>query len=927
VFFHAGGRLSIDGGYISDNKIGIDIDMDHSDVISNTIVVGSSPAYKAVVSAMGHAASHYPATSLCAPIQTDDDISPQVGVRLDSYHDGSLFGATGSTLKNVTFSGFGSGSCAGSSALHVDGEDIRYFDTRNTLVDITVLDDSQRIDLCGGEKQVAIRDVDGSMMGKQGFIISDSNAIRAHPACVSVADTCAAFCPGVCLRTMTVMVPSYYARGSLTLKMTGTTADGQTIVPIFVQDIQTKEIFLPQQDSSYGRLFVTLPAGGTYHGQFFMDGKPTWPHFTDLKYEDKFGNCGPDFASFDIEQLVPDRCNSLIRNADFESGTTDYWLHAGSYGVEVINEGSNGSSKSLLAPNPKYGGGRYVGVGQRLDTRCIEEGFTYTLSAMVKLVDTSTGGPYLCNLSGYTGDLNSCPLGSLRFTNRLGEPENAWETVGRMSTNNLEWNLMTGSHTANDFDAAAYSVYLYFNGVPAGINIQVDDVSFVRTYETGTPSTTPSTHPTPAPTVEPSSPPSPMPAPAVPSPFEGSNTDSILIVDETIRLTTESAVDSTVLTKEAHIGDIVLTVEIQARSMSGSGYQPQLVLFFAPETTSVADVTTNDNGFGDFFESSVVAWMKERIYFNPNDPNLLMYTWFNAKVLDTDSNFVSEGGSKNNRMNSGFLRLQRSGGSIDSYYSFDGVSWAEVGGGPVLLPTSYRTAPLKLGYRIKREWKSAYDITTHPTITSNGAVTASTTSDPQSYFDDDNIERIGTSCSSSDGCNLAMDAYNSAVLSTETFSGDVSFIVKVENRKVFGTGYQSGLALFFAPADATLNLVPTGRNEDGAFNDYVIAAVSDKIHASIDHTWTTMKYQTDSGTLSQSGGDGYKNTQGYLMLERAGNVVSASMSANSHGWKAIGVPKVLPSKYAGAPIKLGIRTFRNWASSYEISVMPTVEQS
>lgn len=922
IFFHAGGRLGIDGGYISDNKIGIDIDMDHSDVISNTKIVGSSPAYEAVVDAIGYSASKYPATSLCG----DDD--GLVGVRLDSYHDGTLFGATGSTLMNVTFSGFGTGNCAGSSALHVDSENIQYFDTRNTLEGINMLDDSPRVNLCGGEQQVAIRDVDGSMMGEPGYIVSDSDAIRAHPSCISVLNACAAFCPGICLRTMTVMVPSYYGRGELTLNVTGSTADGQIISPISVQDFQTKAMLAPDKDSSQGRLFVTLPAGGSYHGQFFsnMDGQRVWPHYTDLKYEDEVDNCGQDFASFSIDQLVPSpsQCDSLIRNGDFDSGTTDFWWYAGNFGMELINEGA-GSSKSLLAPNPNNGG-RHVGLGQFLDTRCIEEGYIYTLSANLKLEDTSTGELYICNLNGYSSDEASCPRGNIRFTNRLGEPAHKWQTAGQMQSNNLEWNLMTGSYVADAFDASAYSVYLYITGVPAGINIQIDDVSFVRTDQTSSPTDMPSTSPTHPPSSKASSPPSRIPVPVVPSPFEASNPDSIIFGDGTIRLATESGVDSTVLTKESHIGDIVLTVEIKSRSMSGSGYQPQLVLFVASETTSIDDVTTNDNGFGDFFEPSVVAWTKEKIYFNPDNPESLSYTWFDAKVLGADENYVSKGGSKNIRMNSGFLRLERSGGSVDSYYSFDGESWTPFGGGSVLLPESYQTAPLKLGYRIKREWKSAYDITTYPSIVSDGAVAPGTSSGPQSYFIEGNTETIGTSCSS-EGCTLALDAYNSAMLSTETFPGDVIFSVKVENREIFGSGYQSGLALFFTAADATINSVPTGRNEDGAFNEYVIAAVSDKIYPTIDHTWTSMKSQTESGLVSQSGGDGYKNTDGYLKLERTGNVVSAFMSPNGIGWKPIGLPKTLPSNYAGAPIKLGIRTFRNWCSSYNISVMPTVEQS
>ena len=187
IFFHAGGRLSIDGGYISDNPIGVDIDMDHSDVISNTVIIGSSPAYQAVINDWGAKATKYPERWLCS--------KPLVGVRMDSFHDGSLFGATGTSIVDTTFSGFGTGSCEGSSIIHVDKEDAQYFDTRNRLESVTVTDDSPKVNLCDGEDQIAIRMVDGSFMSSSGFLISDTNAIKAHPDCVSLEGTCAAFAP------------------------------------------------------------------------------------------------------------------------------------------------------------------------------------------------------------------------------------------------------------------------------------------------------------------------------------------------------------------------------------------------------------------------------------------------------------------------------------------------------------------------------------------------------------------------------------------------------------------------------------------------------------------------------------------------------------------------------------------------------------
>ncbi|KAL3913108.1 MAG: hypothetical protein SGARI_000821, partial [Bacillariaceae sp.] len=546
IFFHAGGRLSIDGGYLSDNKIGIDIDMDHSDVISNTVIVGNSPAYQALVDSMGEDAYAYPAAAICGV-----DANTMVGIRLDSYHDGSLFGATGSSLSNVTFSGFGPSTCPGSSVIHVDSEDVRYFDTRNKLEQVVVSDDSQKVNLCGGEKQVSIRDVDGSFMGQHGYIISDSDAIRAHPDCETLSgSSCAAFCPGVCLRTMTVAVPSFYDRLALTLEVTGTLPDGRAIDSIKVQDFQTKYIERPNQESSQGRLFVTLPAGGSYTGKFYMNGEALWPLYTDLQYEDSENNCGPDFASFEIVQQSPTQCDQLVQNGDFEDNV-DFWWHMGSLGMVHTDGGADGNAKSLKAPNTAGAGGRWVGLGQYLDTRCLEEGYMYTLSAKIKLTDSETGALFVCNKDGYPGDPASCPTATLRFVNRL-EDVTSWPNIGKMQEANQEWNTMSGSLLATSEHAAAYSVFLYINGAPAGVDIQIDSVSLTRSMVTPEPTSSPTQSPTMSPTTTPTVSPTPSPTstaeqPDSENPFASTDNGAVVFKhDSSVQLVTQSSQDSTV---------------------------------------------------------------------------------------------------------------------------------------------------------------------------------------------------------------------------------------------------------------------------------------------------------------------------------------------------------------------------------------------
>lgn len=710
VFFHAGGRLSLDGAYLSDNKIAVDIDMDHSDVISNSIIIGSSTVYQDFVESVGVAAYQWPKVALCG---TDNTL---VGVRLDSFHDGHLFEATGTNILNVTFSGFGPSSCPGSTVLQVDDIDIKYFDTRNRIEQVVIADDSTKVDLCGGEPQVAIRDTDGSLFGDPGFIISDTNAIFAHPDCYSIdSSSCAAFCPGACLRSMTVSIPSYYERGALRLEVTGTLPDGREITPIYVEDFQTRYIELPRKESSHGRLFVTLPAGGNYKGRFFLNNSPVWPLYANLRYEDIEGNCGPDFVSFEIDELTPPQCNQLVKNGDFETGD-DFWWHMGNLGLFHVNGGANGSLKSLMAPNSVAdGGGRWVGVGQYLDTRCIEEGYAYSLSAKVKLTNSVTGVLVQCDLSGYSNVEPSCPGANLKFVNNI-DGITSWASAGTMQENDKEWNTIEGIFVATAENAAAHAAFLYIAGAPADVDIVVDAISFTRTASSRSPSNAPSDTPYGAPPVS-SDTPSLSPDNNN-SPFESSNSESIKFDGDSIRLVTDSSQDSTVLTKMTYTGDLDMIVHFQDRFVSDGGYQPSLVLFFAPETASVEDLTTNDNDFGAHFESTVVAWMRERIYC------CMDHTWFTVRARrHEDSVMTSSHGGENQKMDaSGYLRLKRTKGIISGHYSFDdGVSWVQIGS-DIILPESEQTAPLKMGFRIKREWHSSYDITTHPLLSSDGEV-------------------------------------------------------------------------------------------------------------------------------------------------------------------------------------------------------------
>jgi hypothetical protein len=268
------------------------------------------------------------------------------------------------------------------------------------------------------------------------------------------------------------------------------------------------------------------------------------------------------------------------------------------------------------------------------------------------------------------------------------------------------------------------------------------------------------------------------------------------------------------------------------------------------------------------------------------------------------------------------LRLKRSNGKITAHYSFDsGTTWTQFGS-EYELPPEYQTSPLKVGYRVKREWNSAYRFNTLPVIVSGGEVDLAAVTEAQSYFDDTNADVDSVSCAA-DGCTMSGATNVAAMLSTEVFSNDVTFTIELIDRQNFGTGYQAGLWLFFAPDTATVNDITTVGDE--VFKTYAVATVGDKIHATIDHTWMYMRSQTDSGTLDQTGGDNYKNMNGYLKLERADGIIKAWMSSNGNSWQQIGTDQALPSNLATIPVKIGLRIQKNWAPGYDMKVLTTVE--
>lgn len=360
----------------------------------------------------------------------------------------------------------------------------------------------------------------------------------------------------------------------------------------------------------------------------------------------------------------------------------------------------------------------------------------------------------------------------------------------------------------------------------------------------------------------------PTPTHTVPwSPFEASNIEAIHFDGDSIAFQTTVGSDAIVLSKKPHVGvgdsdEIELTVHLNDRSVTAPGYQPQLVLFFAPETVSIQDLITNDHQFSDYFEPAVVAWMRHKIHKN------LQNTFFIIKARDPSGIDEEKHKTANERMlSNGAVRLKRSNGMITASYSFDaGVTWTQIGDA-LELPDEYKSAPLNVGYRILREWRCDYRLETTPLLVSGGETEATTVPSLPSYFNGSNADTAFTSCDAT-GCTMAGGAHDQgALLSTGTFSGDFNFRAKVESREYFGGGYQAGLEMFFATSDKTLSDF-TGSDDDA--KSTIVSRLLDKIHFNCCwHTWLYYSTQTADGVLEDgSTSQTLKNLNGYLRLQR-----------------------------------------------------------
>lgn len=235
----------------------------------------------------------------------------------------------------------------------------------------------------------------------------------------------------------------------------------------------------PLVDSLWtSRTYFTVSLGkGRYTGTFVDSaGNETWPIGAAVTFG-SIPSCIGYFDSFNISVPKPSegKCHDLIRNSDFETDSigSSGWSHTGS-GIHYQTPGYPDAGTALQTD-----GRTAVSQGPAvfLDTRCLKTaGAKYLLSAMVYLVDSSTGEDQYCDAADRIGPYR-CPranLATFKGTNMTSFQFDAANAVGPWT--NSTWNAIRGPIKVDAAVVAADFVAIYFDNLRVGVEMRIDEV-------------------------------------------------------------------------------------------------------------------------------------------------------------------------------------------------------------------------------------------------------------------------------------------------------------------------------------------------------------------------------------------------------------------------------------------------------------------
>lgn len=501
-----GRYVKFTGAYVSDNRYkGIYLDRcDSCEVIDSDVAGTTALAVDQIRAGLRyHWCVDEPAT-----------LGRVVGIDMRHYYDNHNYRSPGLKMTDVRFSGFKDTACARPTAITFDdryrGGRGPHFDQAVSLSGSTNLDGGDLlVDFCRAEtvdvQDVVYHDLDsslhpdgpGSYLGGVSAIVSDHSwmtGFAAEGACHPVADRCATYCEGLCLRNHNFRTTLYE-----TEDVVAQVTDLSTNKTIEIGgNHYYKDTYSMSYYYEYRTFSLPLPSpGGPFEVRFFKDGQHYWPTFverstgTSIPTVDPAPACwgggnGKDEPPADITLVPPESppsCSELVKNGDaeMEGGNYTHWYHA-SGGVEAVSgTGVDGSHAIASTQRDAYDDG----LAFYVDTTCMDAnvGREYEMTAKMKLEDTA-GIAFDCD-----PDSSANPGGCPRFSVYLKKwrPESQdylyrnWydiaTSVRPYQADADGYTLVTGTFIIPQDFADADSVRFTFNMAQDDLKMFLDDVS------------------------------------------------------------------------------------------------------------------------------------------------------------------------------------------------------------------------------------------------------------------------------------------------------------------------------------------------------------------------------------------------------------------------------------------------------------------
>eukprot|EP00804_Cyclotella_cryptica_P014145 CCRYP_005584-RA/>CCRYP_005584-RA protein AED:0.03 eAED:0.03 QI:259/1/1/1/0.94/0.9/20/117/3951 len=406
----------------------------------------------------------------------------------------------GLRLKNVVFSDFdkNTNSCKLGS-WPIAFSDIRtdsHFDYTSSFENVTVSDSRGLfIDACTasskyGVDDIVINDLDGSLVASiagnsaenetSGVFVSNSVSMK-FSGCSEYLTNCLAYCPDLCLRTVTYAVEQFGTEG-LNLVITNDNGESLSIPGKIQAGDYTffSHAFRPRKFSA------SLPSG-TYTAQFMdEEGNEVWPTYVEELWE-AAPDCAMSASPLDITLSKPQvdvasYCDELIRNGGQTKilTTSEPWVHTDP-GVQVGSKLGINFTDAIGTVNR---GGSWTGLGQNIDSRCVDKlkGRYVEFSAWIRMLNKDGSPATTINPDSVWWNRQSPQLA---LNSRQYRDVSTKEYIYTEETNDVAqlarpykssgWNLVHGVFRL----PSTPRLLLEVDSAPTDVQFYLDDVSMV----------------------------------------------------------------------------------------------------------------------------------------------------------------------------------------------------------------------------------------------------------------------------------------------------------------------------------------------------------------------------------------------------------------------------------------------------------------